>query len=151
MTYGDAEQLRKMIDGHWKLNMDDATCDLWLGYLVEQDADLATAAVARLSKTLRHPPRIADLREILQSSTPKVVKPTCPTCQDDRFVVVSIRKPMKSQWTEERGLTPPEGAVYEEMAPCPDCNAAADGDFIRADGTKARVPDPAAVREMMNG
>ena len=64
----------------------------------------------------------------------------CPTCGGDRFVVVSLRKPVTSQWMIERGIKANEDHLIEEMAPCPDCGPEITG---------VRVPDPARVREMM--
>lgn len=72
----------------------------------------------------------------------------CPTCDGDKFVVVSMRKPIQSQWMKEHKIEPSEEMI-EEMAPCPDCNMQANTETYRADGSKVRAPDPAKVREMM--
>jgi hypothetical protein len=64
----------------------------------------------------------------------------CQTCGGDRFVVVSIRKPVQSTWMQERGLNASTESMYEEYAPCPDCGPDIPG-----------TPDPGRVRQMMNG
>lgn len=62
----------------------------------------------------------------------------CPTCQGDMLVVYSSRP----------APNPVEGhvVVYEEFAPCPDCNSGADAGFWRADASRFSSPDPAQVR-----
>ena len=72
----------------------------------------------------------------------------CQTCGGDRFVLVSLRKPMQSAWMKERGIEPSETEMIEEMAACPDCNQA-DTSFWRADGSRSRALDPEKIREMM--
>lgn len=74
----------------------------------------------------------------------------CATCQGDRFVVVSLRKPVTTAWMEEHGVLADESQMIEEMAPCPDCNPNVNTSFHRPDGTQFRGPDPARVREMMS-
>lgn len=74
----------------------------------------------------------------------------CVTCGGDRFVVVGTRPPLQSPWMKEHGITPPANASIEEMAPCPDCNAAANTEFRRFDGSIVRPLDPAKTREMMS-
>ena len=81
--------------------------------------------------------------------TNRSVSTECSTCGGDRFVVVSMRRPVQSAWMSEHGIQAP-GDLSEEMAPCPDCNAAADTSFWRSDGTKFEGPDPAKVRERMS-
>lgn len=73
----------------------------------------------------------------------------CLTCNGDRFVVVSTRPVKQSSWMADKGITPPKNAAIEEHAPCPSCNPALDTEFYRFDGSKARSPDPAQVRQMM--
>ena len=73
---------------------------------------------------------------------------TCATCGGDRFVVVATRPVTASVWMKEHGIEPPEGAVEEEWAPCPDCSPQ-DVSFYRHDGSRFVTPDAAKVREMM--
>jgi hypothetical protein len=73
----------------------------------------------------------------------------CPTCQDDRMVVVSQRKPMTTRWMTDHKITAHEEHMIEEVAPCPDCNASADTVMRRFDGRVLRCPDANRVREMM--
>lgn len=61
----------------------------------------------------------------------------CETCGGEKLVVYSTR-PVE-------GGVPGTIHVYEEFAPCPDCNTA-DVGFWRADGTRFNAPDPAVVR-----
>lgn len=72
----------------------------------------------------------------------------CQTCGGDRFVVVATRKPFVSPWMTERRIKP-QNLASEEVAACPDCNAAADTSFRRFDGSLFRSPDPALTREWM--
>ena len=73
----------------------------------------------------------------------------CTTCGGDRFVVVSLRKPVQSPWMKERGIEVAGDATLEEYAPCPDCNAQAHPEFRRFDGTMAVAPDPGKVRDAL--
>jgi predicted Zn-ribbon and HTH transcriptional regulator len=73
----------------------------------------------------------------------------CSTCGGDRFVVVSLRPVVQSQWMKEHGIESAADARIEEMAACPSCNAEANTSFQRQDGTWARQHDPAKIREMM--
>jgi hypothetical protein len=73
----------------------------------------------------------------------------CQICGGDRFVTVEMRKPVQSQWMREHGITPPVSAGSEVVAPCPSCNAKANSEFRRYDGSLARPLDPAKTRELM--
>jgi len=73
----------------------------------------------------------------------------CKSCGGDRFVVVSLRAPVQSSWMREKGIKPRTDLPIDELAACPDCNAAADTSFRRHDGTIARALDPAKVRQFM--
>lgn len=81
--------------------------------------------------------------------TNQSVDVACATCSNDRFVVVSLRKPVQTPWMKEHGFEPSDQMI-EEMVPCPDCNADANTEMRRFDGTLVRSPDPARVREMMS-
>jgi hypothetical protein len=59
----------------------------------------------------------------------------CLTCQGDKLILFSIRP---------SSVNPTSG--FEEMVPCPDCNAGADTSFFRADGSRFRTPDVDIVR-----
>jgi len=67
----------------------------------------------------------------------------CRTCGGDRLVVYSTR-PVK-------GGVENHVHVYEEFAPCPDCNSGANVGFWRADGSRFNPPDPGRVRQRLNG
>jgi hypothetical protein len=65
----------------------------------------------------------------------------CATCGGDKLVVYSTRPA-------------PDGSddhvhVYEEFAPCPDCNSGASVGFWRADGSRFNAPDPGLVRRRL--
>ena len=62
----------------------------------------------------------------------------CPTCGGDKLVVYSTRP----------AENPVEGhvSVYEEFAPCPDCNSGASVGFWRGDGSRFNAPDSGLVR-----
>lgn len=153
MTYTEAEQIRRMIDDHWKLRMGDEVSDLWLGSLLDKEADIAMNAVARLAKTLHHPPKISDLEEVYAMLVDNASLPpaeSCPTCSGDLFVLVSMRKPTRTQWMEDQGIdVPASGSMMEEYAPCPDCNPDCNTSFPRHNGTVFHGPDTGLVRERM--
>lgn len=70
----------------------------------------------------------------------------CTTCNGHRFVVVSTRPAVTTEWMKRHGFKG-KGEI-EEYAPCPDCSTV-DASFRRHDGTWSRPPDPEKVREMM--
>lgn len=85
----------------------------------------------------------------VEEEAPKPTYPTrteggtiCTTCDGDKMVLVGYRR-SESEHPGEKG--------FDLMAPCPDCNSGANGDFWRADGSRFRLPDPGRVREMMGG
>jgi Zn ribbon nucleic-acid-binding protein len=85
------------------------------------------------------PVKAEDLRKTQIVQTNVYAGGDCDVCGGDKMVLYSTRPaPVES-----------EGHVlaFEEMAPCPNCNASADAGFWRADGTRFRPPDPAQVRE----
>lgn len=45
----------------------------------------------------------------------------CRWCGNDGIVVAQTRNAQAGAWAIERGIHPPAGSVYEEMAPCPYC------------------------------
>lgn len=65
----------------------------------------------------------------------------CETCGGDKLVVYSTRPAP----VEDKGHI----HVYEEFAPCPACNGAANTGFWRADGTRFNTPDSGMVRRRM--
>jgi hypothetical protein len=65
----------------------------------------------------------------------------CETCSGDKLVVYSTR-PIE-------GGSDGQIHVYEEFAPCPDCNSGAVVGFWRADGSRFNPPDPAQVRRRL--
>jgi hypothetical protein len=58
----------------------------------------------------------------------------CETCGGNKFVVYSTRPSANPL------------SLYEEVAPCPDCNSGANAGFWRSDGTRFNAPDPGLVR-----
>lgn len=72
----------------------------------------------------------------------------CETCGGDRFVLVSRRPAVQSQWMKEQGIEVPDSEGFEEYAACPDCNTT-DTSFRHHDGSVAQALDPGKVREMM--
>jgi hypothetical protein len=156
VTYDDAERLRRMIDSHWRLRMLDDDADLWMTALIDKDAEMAATAIARLSKELRHPPKVVDLEEayaVLVAAQP-LPPPAeiCQTCGGDHFVLVQKRPMVHTIWMEEHNIAPredPADTMVEEYAPCPDCGTMINAEFRRYDGTVARPPDSSSVRDMM--
>ena len=73
----------------------------------------------------------------------------CRTCDGDRLVVVAVRAAVATSRMTKLGIKLPKVDGMEELAPCPDCNTAADPFFYRADGSQARALDPGKVREWM--
>lgn len=72
----------------------------------------------------------------------------CSTCQGDRFVVVSTRAPVQSEWMRQREISASKDASLEEYAPCPDCNPTR-VTMRRYDSTIVTTPDAAQTREWM--
>jgi hypothetical protein len=66
MTLQDAEAVRKMIDGHWNLKMNDETADLWVSVLLAYDAEQATAVVAHMAQRMHYSPKIVDFKEVMR-------------------------------------------------------------------------------------
>lgn len=66
MRLEDAEAIAKMIDGHWNLNMNNETTDLWVSVLIQHDAEQATAVVAHLAQKMHYPPKIVDFKEVMR-------------------------------------------------------------------------------------
>lgn len=90
-----------------------------------------------------------ETRRFIDSANVAAKFTPCETCDGDRFVVYSKRKPITTAWMQAHGITADESELIEEMAPCPDCNAGVDTSFHRPDGSKFRSPDPGKVREML--
>lgn len=70
-------------------------------------------------------------------ATNQAVDVSCQTCGGDRMVFIRYR-PSKN------GSSP-----FEEYAPCPDCNAGANVEFWRADGSRFRSLEPGVTRDLM--
>lgn len=86
-----------------------------------------------------------------QATNQSTVNTQCDVCDGHRFVLVGTRPVTQTNFQRTHGITPREGAVEEEYAVCPQCNASCDSSFRRHDGTMARALDPEKVRELMNG
>jgi hypothetical protein len=67
----------------------------------------------------------------------------CATCGGDKLVVYSTRPAPEGNTDHVH--------VYEEFAPCPDCNSGASVGFWRGDGSRFNPPDPAQVRRRIQG
>jgi hypothetical protein len=143
----EADQIIDMIREHWNIFMSDPTKQMWKAYLIRQDAELTTKAVARLAMEEGDHPTIADLRHMLPTPQSSLRADACLTCGGDRFVVVMTRPAETTDWMRRNGFE--AQGEYEEMAPCPDCNETADTSFRRADGSEFIGMDPARVREML--
>ena len=79
--------------------------------------------------------------EAPKPTVPEYKPSECQTCGGDRLVVYSSRPaPAKMEGHE---------LVFEEFAPCPDCNPAQGVGFWRWDGSRFNLPDPADVRRRM--
>jgi hypothetical protein len=70
MKLEEAETIRKMIDGHWNLNMNNETSDLWVSVLMHEDAEQATNVVAYLSQKMHYAPKIVDFKEVMRLMHP---------------------------------------------------------------------------------
>jgi hypothetical protein len=151
VTEAEANTIIDMIASNWSMSMEGAR-PMWVSYLLNQDAEIATVAVTRLAKDMTRRPSLADLTDVVKMLTPQdaIGQGICPTCHDDRFVLVSLRAPVQTILMKEKELELPEdqGGI-EEYAPCPDCNSMADTGFRRADGSRFVGPDPERVRALM--
>lgn len=98
----------------------------------------------------KHWVRVVEEAQVRQSrGTNLHVTVECETCGGDRFVLVGTRPVVQSVWMRERGIEA-TGEEIEEYASCPDCGPEVTP-MRRSDGTMFVPPDPAAVREKMNG
>jgi len=98
----------------------------------------------------KHWKRVAEEVERPKGTNLNAPATVCATCRGDRFVPVQTRPVTASVWMKEHGIEPPEGAVEEEWAPCPQCSPQ-EVSFYRSDGSRFVTPDAAKVREMMQG
>lgn len=72
----------------------------------------------------------------------------CRTCGGDRYVMVRLRSPDTTLWMSEHKLASSSRSFYEEMAPCPDCNAIV-VEYWRHDRTLFRSMDAGAARQAL--
>lgn len=150
MNEEDADRLVAMIEAHWGRRVHEAR-PFWMRYLLLQDAELVTLAVARLAEKQADFPKIGDVRDMLgtiSGSTPALEAGLCRTCLGDKIVVVQTRPPQQSAWMADRGIEPSTESGFEECAPCPDCNADADIAYSVL-GRDFRPMDEAMVRQRM--
>lgn len=151
MTDQQAQELMRKIEAAWTLRLTTEQRDFWRKALIPENYEAADKAITTLTKTQIHRPAFAEIRELIKAYefTHRQAEPEkkCPTCEGDRFVVVSTRRVYDSQWMQDRGLAPTNDMV-EEYAACPDCNPADTG-FHRQGGEMAKAHDPAKVRQMM--
>lgn len=118
-----------------------------LEYAIEKGAEHPIAYAIKLFDSDDWQPSGEVTRRGTNRSAPST---QCRTCGGDRFVVVGSRPVVQTQWMREHGIEVSGSAAHEEYAPCPDCNPA-DASFRRFDGTMANPPDPAKVRQLMEG
>jgi hypothetical protein len=78
VTERDAQTIIRMVEGTWNMNLGSAGREVWAGYLVKQDAEIATQAVAKLAERQRERPTVADVRGmiLLVKNSTAAVKPS---------------------------------------------------------------------------
>ncbi len=146
----EAQQIIEMYERQWRGQPLGPAAALWKGYLLREDAVIATKALARLAETSHWRPELSDFAEVMATMRPpKEIEVECDTCRGDRFVVFALRMPVTTIWMAERGIAADTDEMIEEMAPCPECNADCDTEFSRGGGGRAKALDPALVRERM--
>lgn len=70
-----------------------------------------------------------DMDEVNPATNRSAPVRDCSTCGGDRYVTVRLRKPQQTMWMSEnqhpKGHQPHvhESEMFEEVAPCPACNA----------------------------
>lgn len=127
----------------------------WKLLLTPLDAEAASAAITKGQRLWTQLPSTAEFFDVYEDELRRrnpdsaLAPGECSTCGGDRMVLVGRRPPMHSQWVSEHGVEVTSEPVFEEMAPCPDCNAGADTAFRRHDGSRVEAMDPALVRERM--
>jgi hypothetical protein len=72
----------------------------------------------------------------------------CSLCGGDRFVVVGSRAAKETDWMRAHSVKVSEGAVIEEVAPCPECNPV-EVTFLRHDGSRFSTPDAGKTLELL--
>lgn len=151
MTDREAQDLIRMIESNWNFDLEKAR-PMWREQLLPFDAEIATQAIVRLARTLQRRPNLSDVLEVIAVMSPRIperVSDGCSTCGGNLFVVVYLRKPVTTDWMQKHGIEASETEMYEEVAPCPECNGGANTAFRRPDGTEAVSPDPAWVRQVI--
>lgn len=67
MEEREAQEIVRMVESTWRVDYGRAGRELWRDMLLPYDPQMATRAVADLSKRQRERPTIADLRQVLVS------------------------------------------------------------------------------------
>lgn len=65
MNRREMQTIVQMLEGHWQMKIEGGTRALWDSFLLAQDAEQTTKAVAYLAKRQHFPPRISDLADAL--------------------------------------------------------------------------------------
>ena len=65
MTDREAQEIIRMVESNWSFDLEQARA-LWRQELLPYDAEIGTRAVARLARTSKFPPRLADLLEVVK-------------------------------------------------------------------------------------
>src|SRR5262245_1123835 len=122
-----------MIEDTWNFKLERGGRDVWLTAFESYRADLATRAVAELSKREHFRPQPSDVITLVEQWTQRERQereqrrafggrqPDCNICQDNGWIVVYERPVEQTALMLDRGIKPTEGAVEEELGPCPDC------------------------------
>lgn len=151
MNEREAQEIIRMVESNWSFDLDTARA-MWRQALMPFDPEIATQAVIRLGRTSARRPNLVDMIEVVTMLSP-LPEPrrsdSCKTCNGDLFVTVYLRKPVTTEWMAKNGRHANEEEMIEEVAPCPDCNAAANTSFRRHDGSEAQTLDPEKVRELI--
>lgn len=154
MKLEEAESIRKMIDGHWNLNMNNETSDLWVTVLMPEDPAQATAVVAHLAQRMHYAPKIVDFKEVM-----RMLHPPAPPVSDDEalpeykfgveapeWVWVWSWARWKREPNEERPFPQQSGHVDETQIMTMDEYKELLAEWKEAGSPKEKSPLPAAFR-----
>lgn len=155
MNFHEAEAIRKMIDGHWNLRMNDSTAELWLSVLLLEDAAEATAVVAHLAQKMHYAPKIVDFKEVMRLLHP----PVAPQPFDGDALPEGKRGVEAPEWVwvwswarwhrdprEERPFPQQAGHVDETEILSQDEYEVLLAEWLKAGSPKDKNPLPAAFR-----
>lgn len=156
MRLEDAQGITNMIDGHWKLNMNNETMDLWLTVLLPEDADQATAAVAYMAKRMHYAPKIVDFKEVMRLMNPPVAPAPFEDIEEDPEYKRGVEAPewvwvwswarWKRDPSEERPFPQQSGHVDETEIMTKDEYAELLAEWKAAGSPKEKSPLPLVMR-----